>query len=129
MGGGPQKRMQNKRSLVMGGGQTVNQKSISFIQRQSIEDNEAQEVFTKARNNNANADFVNQESEDEQRYSDLDDSYSDDDYDKIPIDENKLREFLDSMQQNSLSEMNQLQEEQQRLENQEKDTLEKIKAK
>ena len=97
MGGGPQKRMQNKRSLVMGGGQTVNQKSISFIQRQSIEDNEAQEVFNKARNN-TNADFVNQESEDEQRYSDFDDSYSDDDYSNIPIDENKLREFLDSMQ-------------------------------
>ena len=56
---------------------------------------------------------MNHESEDEPRYSDIDlnDSYSDDDYDNIPIDENKLREFLDSMQQNSLSEMNQLQEE------------------
>ena len=51
--------------------------------------------------------------EEGERYSDIDlnASYSDDDYDNIPIDENKLREFQHMLEQNSLSEMNQLQEE------------------
>ena len=66
----------------------------------------------------------NNEGDDGDRYSDIDlnASYSDDDYESIPIDENKLREYQHMLEQNSLSEMNQLQEEQQRLENQERES-------
>ena len=83
-------------------------KSISFINRQSLEDNEAQELISNARGARLLDEDTAGQSLDEQNYSevDLNASYSDDDYENIPIDEKKFWEYLTKLEENSLFEMN-----------------------
>lgn len=55
--------------------------------------------------------------------------YSDDDYENIPLEEKKFWEYLTKLEENNLFKMNQLQEEQQKLEKQEKESQDKINTK
>ena len=60
---------------------------------------------------------------------DFDADYSDDDYETIPIEEKKFFEYLQKLEENNLFEMNLLQEMQQTLEKQEKESKDKIDTK
>ena len=60
---------------------------------------------------------------------DLNASYSDDDYDAIPINEKHLFEYLQKVEENNLFEMNLLQDNQQTLEKIEAESAQSIAAK
>jgi hypothetical protein len=68
------------------------------------------------------------ESDEQGNYSDIDLNapYSDDDFENIPIDEKRFWEYLTKLEENSLFEMNLLQEMQQNLETEEKKSRDNI---
>ena len=100
------------------GGISNTNKSNSFINRVTIEDDVAE--MLPPRGSTLSVDNADDESE-EMNASDIDfnDPYSDDD-ETIPIDEKKFWEYIFKLEENNLFEMNLLQELQQSLEIQER---------